>query len=176
VSVQSNALVVNSSAYGSAASFDVMSSGTGSGLVSSTGSWETHTGTDVQGTINGVAAIGTGQILSAPPSDPFMGGLTLKVTGTTSGSYGQYKFSSGIAQRLLSMANMADDSVTGTLTSSISGVQDQVNTYDASIKAFDQRLQLQQENLQRQFTGLESTLSTLKAQGNYLSGQLANLG
>ena len=112
---------------------------------------------------------------SALATDPNMGGLTLKITGATAGSYGNYNFTAGIAQRLLTKANMADDSVTGTLTTTISGVQSQVDTYDDSIKAFDARLQLQQANLQRQFTGLESALSTLKAQGNYLSGQLANL-
>ncbi|MDQ1397841.1 MAG: flagellar hook-associated protein 2, partial [Acidimicrobiaceae bacterium] len=176
VSVVSNALVVKSTGYGAGTSFDMMSDGTGSGLVSAASTWETHAGTDVAGTINGVTGIGSGQVLSAPPTDPLLGGLTLKVTAPSAGSYGSYTYASGIAQRLSSRAKRVDDTTTGSLTTSISGAQSQIDGLDKSILSMNTRLDLQQADLQRQFASLESSLSSLKAQGNYLAGQIANLG
>ncbi len=70
-------LVLTSDDYGSRASFTVASTNSVSG---STGLTGTFAGTDVAGTINGVAATGQGQFLSAPSSDPTLGGLSVQVT------------------------------------------------------------------------------------------------
>jgi len=169
-------LVVKSTAYGSASSFDIMSTRTGSGLVSTANTWQTHAGTDVAGTVNGVTFTGAGQLLSAPTSDTTLGGLILKVTSTTTGAHGTYTYNASVAQRLAATANQAIDPTTGNLSLLITGRQASVTTLNQEISDYDVRLQLRQTELQRQFSSLETSLGTLRDQGNYISSQLANLG
>ena len=79
-SVVNGALVLNSMAYGSASSFTVTSTASGAGttgLASATGTPQTFTGTDVQGTINGQAATGTGQLLLGAANTSAQGLLVL---------------------------------------------------------------------------------------------------
>ena len=168
----SNQLVVTTSGYGSASTFDVMTSGTNSGLPTS---WTTFRGTDVAGTINGVACTGNGQLLTAPPSDPVLGGMVIQATGTTTGAFGNINMSGGIAQRLLSRSNGATDTVTGSLTLSITGSQSQVSDINKRIAAFEDRMTLRESTLKAQFSNLEVALGKLKDQQNWLSGQLAGL-
>src|SRR5207253_2832240 len=80
--VENGALTVRSSAYGSAANFEIRTSSTAAGqtgVAGAAGVWESHAGVDVAGTINGVAAKGSGQILAAPASDATLAGLALEV-------------------------------------------------------------------------------------------------
>ena len=76
--------------YGQAASFDV--DWDGSGYVS-------HAGQDVQGTINGVVATGSGQQLMAPFDDPTISGLAVRITTGGTGDFGNFTYSPGLAQR-----------------------------------------------------------------------------
>ena len=172
----SNKLLVRSAAYGAAVSFDMQSSGTGSGLVSAAGTWETHTGTDVAGTINGVAATGTGQLLSAPATDPVLGGVILRITGSSTGSLGSVTYTPGAAQRLVLLSNQMTDSIDGSLTLAIQGRQKTVSDLGNQITNMQTLLDMKQTALQNQFNSLESSLSSLQSQGNYLMSQIAKLG
>jgi flagellar hook-associated protein 2 len=171
-----NQLVVKSTAYGSASSFDVMSTKTGSGLVSTANTWQTHAGTDVAGTVNGVTFTGSGQLLTAPTSDTTLGGLILKVTSTTTGAHGTYSYNASVAQRLAASANQAIDPTTGNLSLLITGRQASVTTLNQEISDYDVRLQLRQQTLQAQFSNLETSLASLRDQGNYLTSQLSSGG
>lgn len=145
-------------------------------------------GTDVAGSINGVAATGVGQALSAPANDPVLWGLTVLVSataadvvtaagqaGAASGLFGNLAYAPGIAQRLDSTAGDAIRSGTGRLTSLITGAEGRVDGLTAEIASYEQRLTIREESLRRQFSNLESALGKLKAQGTWLSGQLAGL-
>ncbi|HYA69496.1 MAG TPA: flagellar filament capping protein FliD, partial [Acidimicrobiales bacterium] len=69
-------LQLESNDYGAGATFSVTTSNTGAGTTglagaaAAAGTATTFSGTDVAGTINGVAASGSGQYLSAPVDDP----------------------------------------------------------------------------------------------------------
>ena len=169
-------LVVTSSTVGSAGSFDIMSTRTGSGLVTTANTWQTHTGTDVAGTVNGVAFTGSGNLLTAPTSNSMYAGMVLKFTGTTTGAQGSYTYNASIAQRLAATANQASDPITGNISLIITGRQASVTTLNKQIADYDVRLSLRQATLQKQFSDLETALGSLKDQGNYLAGQLAQLG
>ena len=178
--VQSGQLVVRTSGYGSGANFEIRSSAVGAagdqtGLVSAAGVWELHSGHDVAGTINGVAANGNGQVLMAPALDPNLGGLALTVTATTAGNYGTFTFTPGAAQRLSSVANRATDFSTGSITNAINGTQSEIRDLGDQISSWNDRLQQKQDMLKQQFANLETALGQLKDQSSWLSGQLASL-
>lgn len=168
-------ITITAGTYGSGGSFTptVAGSGVTAGPVTA--------GRDVAGSINGVAATGFGQVLTAATTSP-AAGLSLLVTLTPAdvasapgGAVGSFSFNAGVAQRLANLSNTATDPLAGSLTNAMTSTQSQINGYNTQIANWDVRLQLYQQNLQRQFSQLEVALGKLKDQGNWLSGQIASL-
>jgi flagellar hook-associated protein 2 len=182
-SVESNALVVRHSAYGSAAEFSVRTSTVAvgqTGIAAAANVWDAHAGVDVAGTINGVAATGMGQILASPLLDPDLGGLSLKITATPaevalSGDFGTFTFVPGVAARLDAFADAAIDPLTGSLATRVIGRQSEVGVLDRQISAWDIRLALREQRLRAQYTAMETALARLQSQSTWLTGQLAQL-
>jgi flagellar hook-associated protein 2 len=81
----------------------------------------------------------------------------------------------GISQRLQTLAKRAADSTTGTLTLLAQGRDTLVNDFKSRIADWDLRLAARKESLTRQFTAMETALSSLRNQSSWLSGQLASL-
>ncbi|WP_248580350.1 flagellar filament capping protein FliD [Nocardioides sp. InS609-2] len=80
----------------------------------------------------------------------------------------------GLAKRLESLGKAASDRTDGTLTSVANGSSAQIDRLKDSIASWDTRLDLRRQNLTRQFTALETALSRLNSQSNWLSGQLGS--
>jgi len=175
-------LELTSSGYGSASSFTVASSNTGAGttgLGGATANTPTNfTGSDVVGTINGVTATGTGQYLSAPETDPTLGGLSLQVTAsgiTSSTSLGTFTYSPGIGQALTNLTTATSDPLTGSITLAAKSLTAESNSLNSKI-SFEQSLYNQEQKaLQAEFSQLEVTLGTLKNQSTALSSALSGL-
>ncbi|QHT58103.1 flagellar filament capping protein FliD [Cellulomonas sp. H30R-01] len=85
------------------------------------------------------------------------------------------KVVSGLAQRVADVAVEASDKVDGTLTRKITGQQDLVKTLGTQIDAWDRRLEVRRESLQKTYSALEVTLSNLQSQSSWLAGQLSSL-
>jgi flagellar hook-associated protein 2 len=171
-----------SASYGSAQQFSVKSSNTAAGTTglagATAGTATTFTGTDVAGTINGVAATGSGQYLSAPATDPILGGLSLRVaaTGITSSTdLGSFTYTPGVAQAVASLAGTMADPVTGEITRTITGLQTQSTGLNTQISFYAQIVAQQQKLLMAQFASLESQLGALKNQSSELASQLSKL-
>jgi flagellar hook-associated protein 2 len=81
----------------------------------------------------------------------------------------------GFAARVQAAAKGASDSVDGTVTAAINGRNDGIKQMQDSIADWDTRLALRQQTLTQQFTALETTLSQLQSQGNWLSSQVSAL-
>lgn len=86
----------------------------------------------------------------------------------------------GMAGRLDDVADMATRSATaapgpGVLTSAVRNREDRINGLRTNIDSWDNRLALRQQTLQRQYAALERALGSAQSQGQWLSGQLANL-
>lgn len=81
----------------------------------------------------------------------------------------------GWAARVASVAEDASDGIDGTITSAITGRQSTIDRLQDSIDAWDLRLELRQATLTRQYTAMETALSRLTSQGNWLAGQLGSL-
>jgi flagellar hook-associated protein 2 len=175
-SVVNGALVLNSMAYGSATSFTVTSTASGAGttgLASATGTPQTFTGTDVQGTINGQAATGAGQLLLGASNTSAQGLLVLVnatpaqlASGTVNGTI---NYQPGIAQALATVAYSAGNPGTGTVANAITGEQSEMSNLNTQIADWNPILQEQQTSLQNQYDAMETSLASLKTTQNALS-------
>jgi flagellar capping protein FliD len=81
----------------------------------------------------------------------------------------------GIAGRLSAVAKAASDATTGTLVSLANGQDSLVKDIQDRIAAWDLRLAKRKETLTRQFTAMETALSSLKNQSTWLAGQINSL-
>lgn len=62
----------------------------------------------------------------------------------------------------------------GSIQRSRDAIDGRIRSYDDRIEAFESRLELRERTLRRQFTGLETALAQLQAQGQWLAGQLGS--
>jgi len=171
-SVTDGVLSLNSMAYGSASSFMVTSTASGAGttgLASSAGTLETFSGTDVQGTINGQAATGVGQLLQGATGSSAQGLLVLvsatqaQLAAAGGSTDGTINYSPGIAQSLANVAYAAGNPNDGTLVNAIAGQQSTMSTLSTEIAAWNPILQEQEIQLTDQYTAMETSLAALKS-------------
>ena len=133
-------------------------------------------GVDVVGTIDGVAAVGQGDLLTLPSdASGAAAGLVVRIAGLGAGGTGTVTYTPGIAQRLASVVVNATDSSTGYLTSTKTAKQSSVDDLQRSIDSFEQRMTLRQAALKKQYAALEVALGNLRNQSNWLAGQLGSL-
>lgn len=81
----------------------------------------------------------------------------------------------GIAGRIREVATTASDATTGTLSSLAKGQDSLARDIQDRIAAWDLRLAKRKATLTRQFTAMETALSSLNNQSNWLAGQLGSL-
>ena len=162
-SVSGTGIAITSVGYGHNATFDVAWDGS---------NYQTFAGTDVAGTINGVTATGNGQQLLIPFDTPGSGGLALNITGTTLGDLGTFVYSPGIAQRVDTAISQATDPISGSITISQNDLNDQIKTFNATISDMEHQIAQYQQNLQSEFTNMETVIAGLKNTGDQLTNAL----
>ncbi|SDF09945.1 flagellar hook-associated protein 2 [Blastococcus fimeti] len=81
----------------------------------------------------------------------------------------------GIAGRIRDVAKLASDTTTGTLSSLAKGQDNLARDITDRIADWDVRLAARKLALTRQFTAMETALSSLNNQSNWLAGQLGSL-
>jgi flagellar hook-associated protein 2 len=86
----------------------------------------------------------------------------------------------GLAGRLHAVADGASRSKTsadgpGLIASSITSRESQVHSLKSNISSWDNRLELRERTLQRQYAALEKALGASQSQGQWLAGQIAGL-
>lgn len=163
-------LTFTDSQYGSNSSISISGNGASS-LVG--GSPISVTGQDVQGTINGVAAVGSGQNLYGA-SGTAVDGLTVQVTGGALGSRGSVTVQRGYAAQLNTVAT--------TLLSSTGMVQNETDAINSSLSSIADRISTMQSQLDAkqalyyaQFNALSALVASMTNTSNYLTTQLAAL-
>ncbi|MEZ0188393.1 flagellar filament capping protein FliD [Ralstonia solanacearum] len=170
-SVSANAsgvLTFTSSQYGSTSNVSI----SGNGASSLVGSSPTSvTGQDVQGTINGVAATGSGQNLYGATGTA-VDGLTVKVAGGSVGSRGTVSVQRGYAAQL--------NTVMTSLLSSTGMVQNETDAINSSLTSLASRISTMQTQLNAkqalyytQFNTLSALVASMTNTSTYLTTQLA---
>jgi flagellar hook-associated protein 2 len=164
--VNGGAVQIASVGYGHNSKFNVAWDGT---------NFSTFSGTDVAGTINGIAATGNGQQLLVPFATPGIGGLALNITGTSLGDLGTFNYSPGIAQRVSTAVNAAADPISGYITISQNDLNSQIKTFNDTISDMERQITQYQQFLQSEFTNMETIISSLKTTGSTLTNALGSL-
>ena len=163
-------LSISSSKYGELSNISIASV-TGTKFDDLFGSATPVKGSNIVGTIGGVAAIGNGQSLTAAESSN-AAGIQLTIKSGATGDRGTVTFSQGYAYQLTNLAAgfTGKDSIlqskTDGLNVSIKSVADQRDKFSERLTAIEARYRAQ-------FTALDTMLSSMQSTQNYLTQQLA---
>jgi flagellar hook-associated protein 2 len=169
VSLNGNRLDLRSTLYGSGHSLQVTSTGSAAALGLST---ITATGTDVAGTIDGVAATGNGQVLKGAASTP-ADGLSLLVTATVPVSGVTVTAHKGVAQQASDIFSRLTDSSSGSLATKEASLTTNINDLDGQVTKQNKILDARRQYYQTQFTAMEKLIAQFQGQGTYIT-QLTN--
>lgn len=168
----SGALELVSNRYGSA-SYVNIAGGDGQPGLGFVGSTVTY-GQNVAGTINGVAALGSGQSLTGATGNA-AAGLAITVAGGALGSRGTVDYSQGYAYQLNQfMTNTL--SPTGILQEATNNLNTLVQQNQQQQQAMNQQLTALQAQYQAQFTALDTLMNSMTATSTYLTQQLTKTG
>ncbi len=144
--------------------------------VGGAGTWDTLSGVDVAGKIDGVVATGIGRTLSLNALvDSRAAGLSVTIDGGVSGALGTVDYQPGIAARVAEFATSVTDTDRGLLQTANDAADRRVTDFNTQIDRFEDRLFTREANLRRQFSALQTLLEGLQSQGNFISGALASL-
>jgi flagellar hook-associated protein 2 len=192
VAVEGDALSLSSTGYGSAATFEVLEVETdaeGAVLLGEDGEpivieggtvfglEGASAGTDVEGTIGGLAATGVGRTLTA--TDGPATGLEVSTVGDITASEAEPQvfdvtFWHGIGGAMDTQLASAEGSG-GTIARARASLDSQMAIYASRIEAFESRLESREVTLRRQFVALETAIARSNAQGEWLAGQINQL-
>jgi flagellar hook-associated protein 2 len=171
VSPSGGVLTIASARYGSASAVSIAGGNGAANLMGA--SPASTTGADVAGTINGVAATGIGQTLSAATGDTAEG-LRVDINGGPLGARGSVNFSRGYADQLNRLVGdllMRD----GMIASRTDGLSASIKDLDKRQEDFNDRLVAVEARYRAQFTALDTMLSSLNQTSAYMSQQLSAL-
>lgn len=162
-----DAIVFTATSAGTAPAFTVEVDGAAATQVTA--------GRDIEGSINGVAATGSGSVLIGATTAGGAAGLSIRVEATdadvaaTGGAVGSVTYTAGLAQGFVDLINDLTSSTTGTLTKAKDGLGKIVDDLQKQIDAWDDRLVARRLALTKQFTAMEMALAKLKSQSSFLT-------
>lgn len=170
VEADGTGLSLRAERWGQAGNFELNADVLGAGV------WEAHSGTDVAGTIDGIAATGIGRRLSLNAlADSNAAGLQIDIEGGMSGSLGAVEYRPGIAARIVEVATLLMKAEIGSLASATTFAQGRVTDFGDQITRLEDRLAMRETNLLRQWSNLQTLLGGLENQSTYIRGQLEGL-
>ena len=159
-------LTITSDQYGSASTVSIG----GNAMPSLFGTPVETSGVDVAGTINGITAIGSGQILSGNAGSS---GLVLNITGGSTGARGDIDFAHGFAAKLdILIEEMLDGRL---IDSRIDGINSSIKDIDNQREVLNRRLVDVEKRIRAQFTALDSMIAGMTQTSNFLQQQLSRL-
>lgn len=168
----SGQLEIKSNKYGSVSNISVTAI-TGTTTADIFGTTTETAGTDVSGSIGGVAATGSGQFLTAAAGTN-ANGLKLEITGGNTGARGTVSFSQGYAYQL----NLLTGSFLGNkglIAANTDGLKATVKDIDSARDKFTDRLIDIEKRYRKQFTALDVAIGKMNTTSSYLQQQLASL-
>jgi len=165
-----NQLVFISDAYGTGSKVEFSAVGVDMGDLGISAAAGT-TGTNVGGTIGGVAGFGYGNVL-LPALGSDAEGLSMTIQpGATSGTI---TFSRGFAG---GMTNLINDylKTSGLIKNREKVINTDISKVDKDVEALDRRSEAYRARLQAQFSAMESIVRSLNSTGDFLDGILDRL-
>jgi flagellar hook-associated protein 2 len=169
-----NEIQINHGAYGAGQGFELAftaggSDGTGQ-LGLNTGAYD---GVDVEGTIGGYAATGTGRALIGSDGTP-VNGLHIEYLGEATGSAGQIQLTVGVGALLERTMERILDIESGVLTVKETGLQTRNDRLVDRVGRLENRLELRRQQILQQFFRMEELVARFQSQQQMLSGFITN--
>jgi flagellar hook-associated protein 2 len=155
-------LQLTDSTYGAGSSFSVSQSVNNLGIANAS-----FTGTDVAGTIGGLAATGSGQILTGTAGNA--NGLSLMYTGAATGAVGTLNASLGVGALYDNMLNTLATPGSGLVSTDITSMQTSYDNLSQQIVNVQAQMNQEQATLLAGFQAMETTIANLNASGQYLT-------
>ena len=171
IAVSGGTLQVTSTNYGSNSTVIVGGGNAAIGMLGATPA--SVTGLNVAGSINGVAALGSGRTLTGATGDASEG-LLVSIGGGALGGRGTVTFSRGYASQL----NTLMDGLLGTtglLASRSDGLTASVTRLATQQTTLQDRLAVIEKRYRAQFTALDKTISGLQQTSTFLTQQIATM-
>jgi len=163
--VSGNMIAIESTAYGSSSGFSIAQTVNGLGIAD-----QTIAGTDVIGTINGLAATGAGKVLTGTTGNS--DGLTLLYSGSTTGAVGDVILGIGIAAGFDGSLDLFSNSVSGLIQNSITTEQSNFDALTTRVDDLTAKMEQQRIVLTGQFTRMQQALASLQQSGDFLTQQV----
>lgn len=162
-------MTITSSSYGSTSAVAITG---GNGAADLLGTPVETAGVNVAGSIGGVTATGSGQIMTASSGDPQ--GLSLIINGGATGARGTLNYSQGYATLLGNWATsiIASD---GILASRTDGIGRTITDIGRQRDALEVRLINIEKRYLAQFTALDQMLSSMNTTSTFLTQQINQL-
>ncbi len=126
-------------------------------------------GVDAAGTLAGVAMTGAGQLLTG------VNGLVVRYTGTDALASTTVRYSRGLAGALTGAANSILVDGDGTAAQQETSARARIVSLERREADITSRLERRRAALIADFTRMETTLSRLQSQGNWLSSQITSI-
>ena len=133
------------------------------------------TGQSIAGTIDGLAASGSGNVLTLNNDASNANGLEISYTGTTVPASATVTVNRGIASLIDGLASEFTNSVTGTVTAQENGLQNTVTSLNSTVSQMQNSINQQMATLQQEFITMDTTVASLDSMQSYLTAQLASL-
>ncbi|MDK2126411.1 flagellar filament capping protein FliD [Parachitinimonas caeni] len=162
---------LTSARYGSASKVSIVSGAAALDTTLGLTIGSSASGVDVAGTIGGVEATGSGQYLTG---NGVAKDLKLQITGGSLGERDPVVYNVGLAAQL---DKQLDDmlSAKGMIAARTEGLDQQIKGVGDKRTTLNRRLDTVEANYRKQFTALDTLVSSLQRTSSYLSQQLANL-
>ncbi|HXC26327.1 MAG TPA: flagellar filament capping protein FliD [Stellaceae bacterium] len=123
----------------------------------------------VSGTINGLAASGTGGVLTVTSGSVSLAGLALQIASGVTGNLGNVTVSQGLYGSLSSIVNATLASGSGGVAGQVSSLNKTISSMNTQITALQKEATQETQELTNQFDAAESTLNQLTTVSNFLS-------
>lgn len=169
VSQSGGVLSLQSKSYGSKSVIDIIGGDDPSYYF---GSGTSSFGFDTAGTINGIAAQGTGQSLIGAAGDASEG-LRLTISGST-GSRGTVAYSKGYASIFDDMLTKMLDTA-GSISARTTGLNSTLTSLQKQTDRMNTRYTTLESQYRKQFESLDALMSKMNSTSTYLAQQLARL-
>lgn len=172
VTENNGVLTVTSNTYGATSAVTIGGTGQANLKFDAAGA-NVVAGLNVAGTINGAAASGSGQVLTASAGDP-SAGLSILISGGATGARGTVNYSQGYAYQFDKMTtSMLSD--TGPLSSRTTGIAASIKSLAKNRADITARLATVEKRYRDEFTALDLTISKMNTTGTFLTQQLAQI-
>lgn len=165
-------LRITSNRYGGTSGINITETGPNN-LHFDTSGMNVVAGENVEGTINGATATGSGQTLVGATGDA-SAGLAITISGGVPGAFGKINFSQGYATQFDKfVAGLLETG--GALASRTDGIAASIKALTKSQSDMTARLVTVEKRYRAQFTALDLTVSKMNTTSNFLSQQLAQI-